>query len=405
MKSLFVSVLSFCTCLGLAQDTLRIATYNLLNYPGTDSATRNPYFRIVVHTIRPDVLVVQEMTSQAGVDGFLSNVMNAYHVGQYSTVPFNNGPDTDNSVFYKTSKLSFAGATYIPTPLRDIAEYRFLMSGSTDTLHVFSLHLKANQPDTLARLAEATVLRNYLNGLPPGSKFVTGGDYNVYRSTDPGFQKLIGSEANDNGRCKDPLDAVGNWNNNFAFRLVHTQSPRVRSFGGGSTGGMDDRFDMLLTSYSLDSSIIPSSYTSYGNDGNHFNDSINRLPNAVVPDSVANALHYAADHLPVFADFVFEPVTSVSLAEGSPSGFRLYQNYPNPFNPSTTVKFDLPATGQVRIEVFDIVGRSVAVLHDGIARAGTNTISFNGTGLSTGIYFCRMSASSVLFSRMLVLLR
>jgi len=50
-------------------DTLKIATYNLLNYPGTDTTTRNPYFRTVTSSMSPDILVTQEMTSQAGVDG------------------------------------------------------------------------------------------------------------------------------------------------------------------------------------------------------------------------------------------------------------------------------------------------------------------------------------------------
>jgi len=294
----------------VAQDTLRIATYNLLNYPGSDAAIRNPYFRTVVHTINPDVLIVQEMLSQTGVTGFLSNVMNAYQPGKYTSVPFDDGPDTDNSFYYNSSKVVYHGATYIGTALRRIAEYRFAPVGSVDTIRIYSLHLKANPEDSLVRLGEATILRDHLNSLPSGAKFIVGGDFNIYRSSEPAFLKLIGSDANDNGRCKDPLNSVGNWNNNFSFRFIHTQSPRVRGFGGGATGGMDDRFDMLLTSYSMDGVIHVPSYTSYGNDSNHFNDSINRLPNSAVPDSVANALHYAADHLPVFADFIF-PQTAV----------------------------------------------------------------------------------------------
>ena len=288
-----------------AQDTLKIATYNLLNYPGSDASTRNPYFRAVLNSMKPDVLVVQEMTSQTGVDTFRDGVLNASQPGLFSSVPFNNGPDTDNSFFYKSSKVIFLGVTYIPTALRDIAEYRFKPINSLDTVRIFSVHLKANQTDTLARLDEATILRNYLNALPPGSNFIVVGDFNTYYSSEPALVKLLESEANNNGRCKDPLNSVGNWHSNIAFKSIHTQSPRVRAFGGGSTGGMDDRFDLMLVSYPMDQHIIPSSYTAYGNDGNHFNDSINRLPNAAVPDSVANGLHYASDHLTVFARYVF----------------------------------------------------------------------------------------------------
>jgi len=79
---------------------------------------------------------------------------------------------------------------------------------------------------------------------------------------------------------------------------------------------MDDRFDIMLTSYALDPQMIPSSYTAYGNDGNHFNDSINRPPNTAVSQNVADAIHYSSDHIPVFAKFIFAQIPlSVQLIE------------------------------------------------------------------------------------------
>jgi endonuclease/exonuclease/phosphatase family metal-dependent hydrolase len=51
-------------------------SYNILNYPGNDPTTRNPYFRTVLSSVNPDIIVLQEMTSQGGVNGFLSNIMN-----------------------------------------------------------------------------------------------------------------------------------------------------------------------------------------------------------------------------------------------------------------------------------------------------------------------------------------
>jgi len=262
--------------------------------------------------MKPDILVVQEMTSSAGVTTFLNDVLNYYQSGLYSTIAFHDGTDTDNHLYFKSNKVAFISATYIPTALRDIAEYVVRILGTKDTIRLYSVHLKASQGYENDRLAEATILRNYLNNLPTGTKFMIMGDYNIYTSSEPAFQKLIGSEADNDGRCKDPLNAIGTWNNNSAFKSIHTQSTRIRSLSdGGSTGGMDDRFDIILTSYSsLDNNIIVSSYTAYGNDGNHFNDSINRLPNNAVPDSVAIGLHYTSDHIPVFCNFKFEKAAS-----------------------------------------------------------------------------------------------
>lgn len=289
-------------------DTVRVVFYNVLNYPGSTGSIRNPHFRTVIHTLKPDVLIVEEMISQAGSDQFLTNVMNAYQPGLYSTISFHNGNDTDCQLYYRPDKVTFEDANYIPTALRDIAEYKVTVNSTGDTLRLYGVHLKAGSTslDEEKRLAETTILRTHLNDLPPGAKFVVGGDYNMRGSDEAAYQKLIGSEANNNGRVKDPINRPGTWYNNSGFKDIHTQSPRTRAMGdGGATGGMDDRFDIQLVSFSLDSSIVAGRYLAYGNDGSHFNDSINRLPNNAVPDSVANGLAYASDHLPLRCDYYF----------------------------------------------------------------------------------------------------
>lgn len=260
---------------------------------------------------------MQELTSAAGVNEFLTQVLNAYTPGLYTAVPFNDGPDSDNGLFYKPARWEFVRARYLPTALRDIAEYVIRHVLSSQELRIYSVHLKASSGtvNEQARLQEATILRTHLDSLPAGTAFLIMGDFNIYSSNEPALQKLTETGSSTSGQALDPLNLVGTWSANPAFAPYHTQSPRVRSFGGGATGGLDDRFDMILTSSSMFSRLIVSSYRAYGNDGDHFNDSINRLPNAVVPDSVANALHAASDHLPVAASFIFETsVVPIQLA-------------------------------------------------------------------------------------------
>ena len=73
-----------------------------------------------------------------------------------------------------------------------------------------------------------------------------------------------------------------------------------------------------------------------------------------------------------------------------PGGFALHQNYPNPFNPSTTISFSLPRASSVQLEVIDVLGRVVESRDLGQQTAGDHSVSYDGAGLSSGIYFYRI---------------
>ena len=75
-----------------------------------------------------------------------------------------------------------------------------------------------------------------------------------------------------------------------------------------------------------------------------------------------------------------------------PEKFALYQNYPNPFNPTTTIAYDLPQDSDVRIRVFDVLGRLVTTLVDGEKRAGRHKVEFDASQLASGFYVYRIKA-------------
>ena len=85
---------------------------------------------------------------------------------------------------------------------------------------------------------------------------------------------------------------------------------------------------------------LTGSLTAYGNDGLHLNLDINNGVNFSIPDSIADALYYASDQLPVYLDVVvFKNTTEINqLAERTPVEFSLGQNYPNPFNAETSIE-------------------------------------------------------------------
>ncbi len=88
-----------------------------------------------------------------------------------------------------------------------------------------------------------------------------------------------------------------------------------------------------------------------------------------------------------------------------PAQFALLQNYPNPFNPSTKILYTLQATGQVRLSVYDLLGREVAVLVDAVQHAGEHQVSFQGQGLPSGVYFYRLQSGQGLITKKMVLMK
>jgi len=87
-------------------------------------------------------------------------------------------------------------------------------------------------------------------------------------------------------------------------------------------------------------------------------------------------------------------ITSVNRHAGqrTPGDFTLCQNYPNPFNPTTTITYSIPAPGRVSLVVYDLLGREIATLFKGDRQPGTYSETFDGSGLSTGIYLYRLQA-------------
>jgi beta-glucanase (GH16 family) len=83
----------------------------------------------------------------------------------------------------------------------------------------------------------------------------------------------------------------------------------------------------------------------------------------------------------------------------------LEQNYPNPFNPTTTIGYRLSATGHVVLTVYDVLGRAVATLKNGIEASGYHTVEFDGSQLPTGVYFYRIQTRDVVQTKRLVNLR
>ncbi len=103
----------------------------------------------------------------------------------------------------------------------------------------------------------------------------------------------------------------------------------------------------------------------------------------------------------------FEP-EQISVTDPAPeisNNFALRPNYPNPFNATTEIRFDLPLAMQTSLKVYDVLGREVAELAGGVMSAGSHTLIYDASGLSSGVYFYRLEAGAFGETRKMVLLK
>lgn len=310
---------------------LRVANWNITNYNGgRDGAFQTAiYGAFGGRSMAPDAILTQEMISSSAVNSFLSILNTApASPGDWAAAPFMDGPDTDNAFFYRTSKLAYLGKTVVavggpaPNHPRNVNRYDVQLIGYTApsaVLACFSTHMKAGSTsdDQARRMLEAQRIRANARALPAEWSYMVAGDFNVQSSTQAAYQELTGVAGNPLGRFFDPIRTPGDWNNNSAFRFVHTQDPV-------GAGGMDDRHDQILVGAPLidgdgleyiGNQSIPYSTTTWddpnhsfrawGNDGSSFDTALRVTGNTMVGASIAQALRDSAldaGHLPVFLD-------------------------------------------------------------------------------------------------------
>lgn len=107
----------------------------------------------------------------------------------------------------------------------------------------------------------------------------------------------------------------------------------------------------------------------------------------------------------------FEDITITSIGEDDivdffqPIEFELSQNYPNPFNPTTVINYQLPVNSDVRLDVYNMVGRKVATLVNSQQSAGSHQVTFDATGLASGMYVYRLQAGEFVQTRKLILIK
>ncbi|MCH8496014.1 MAG: T9SS type A sorting domain-containing protein, partial [Balneolales bacterium] len=97
--------------------------------------------------------------------------------------------------------------------------------------------------------------------------------------------------------------------------------------------------------------------------------------------------------------------TDIPLEETTPREIALDQNFPNPFNPTTRISYALPVESQVRLAVYDLLGREVAVLVNERMASGSHFVTFDASALSSGVYMYRLTAQGVVLTQKMTLIK
>lgn len=394
-KNILIIFLVFFSVKAKSQDTLTVLSYNILNYPISNS-TKADTLKPIIKYIQPDIFMITELTSSSGATTILNDALNVDGITYYQKANYVNGPDTDNMMYYNSDKLVLYSQFEIATTLRNISEYVLYynapgMTVASDTVFIYCYmaHLKASSgaSNEQQRNQEAVSLKNYMDSRTNIENVILGGDFNLYTSTEAAHNTILNGG---NVALLDPISSPGNWNNNAAFADIHTQSTRSGVLGdGGSFGGMDDRFDFIFFTNDLLTganklTYVPNSYIAVGNDGLHFNKSINATPpNTSAPINVIDALYIMSDHLPI-ALKAYVPV-NVGIEESNiiANWKGYYSNGIFKFKSNKTEK-------KLTVFVYDVLGKVIQT----ITHKNKKQFYLKMENLKLGLYFVSVTSAS-----------
>ena len=366
-----------------AQDTLTVMQYNLLYYGNYQSGFADCYetnnntqrkdecIRTIVDYVKPDIFTVCEFgATQALQTDFLRHNLNINGANYWQSDNIINYANSNiiNHIFYDSRKMGLKKHVALRTNPRDTDVYELylktpnLAAGDTTKLVCIVAHPKAGMGYEGQRRALMQVAMDYINQYYPTDNVLIMGDFNMYGASESGYRLLTQTYSNPSICFMDPLaivGGVGEWTNNNQYTAFHTQSTRSYSDECFSSGGLDDRFDFILMADEIAFSYnhlryVQGSYHAVGNDGHHFNMSVNQGNNTAVPVEVAEALFDGSDHLPVTMKIAVDAHLGVENIEAQ----SLYATVaPNPASDKANVHFFNPSQGQVQFELYSLQGQ------------------------------------------------
>ncbi len=397
-----------------AQDVITVMQYNLLEYGNYQSGFADCYetnnntqrkdecVRTLLDYVKPDIFTVCEFgATQQLLTNFVRHNLNINGVNYWQTDNIINyaGSNIINHIFYDSRKMGLKKHVALRTNPRDTDVYELylktpnLSAGDTVKLICIVAHPKAGQGYQAERRAQMQIAMDYVNQYYPKDNVLIMGDFNMYSASESGYRLLTQTYSNPEICFIDPvayIGGVGEWNNNSQFTTFHTQSTRSYSEECFSGGGLDDRFDFIPMADEIAFSYnhmryVQGSYHAVGNDGHHFNMSINQS-NTAVPADVAEALFDGSDHLPVTMKIAVDLHLGVDDNEAESLQASVA---PNPASDKAVVHFFNPSQGQVEFDLYSLQGLLMAK-ESSHYDSGSQQHELSLQGLTKGFYLLRI---------------
>ena len=403
-----------------SQDTLTIMQYNLLYYGNYNSAFAQCYestnntqhkdecIRTILSYVKPDILTVCEFgATQTLQDDFMRHNLNIYGVNYWQSDKIINYANEAiiNHIFFDSRKLGLSKHVALRTHPRDTDIYELYLKthslayGDTVKLVCIVAHPKAGEDGAGSRYAQMQTVMNYVSQNYDTENVLIMGDFNMYGASESAYQVLTRTHSNTNALFIDPLanlGGVGEWNNSYQFARFHTQSTRNDDVPCFSPGGLDDRFDFILMADEIKFSYkhlryVPNSYKAIGNDGYHFNQSINQGYNYAVTSELAQALHDCSDHLPVTMK-LYTDVPGLGIDESETPALEA-SVAPNPVSGVAKVSFFNPSAGMVQFELYSLQGQLLKRLSEHFVN-GAQQVEMDLQDVPKGFYLLRIRHSN-----------
>lgn len=378
------------------ENHIRLISYNV-EFDGLLIASRKPSYQRILNAINPDIICFNEFfnSSVSQVKLAMDEILPLGTPNGWFAVKLDAGnvlvskfPIIQNWVVYAGQRIS--------------ASLINLSSKYEKNLLVINAHLRCCTAEEI-RQREADAIISFLKDakqpggnitLPEGTPFALAGDLNLVGDYRQLRTLLTGEIVNTNlfgeGGLPDwdDTELEDLYSSHTDRRYYYTWSDESSSFPPG-------RLDFFIYS----NSVLEI--------GNNFILNTSTMSNERLTNYGLFSFdsRTASDHFPKVQDLKIPLITNLNESNINPGKFDLLQNYPNPFNPVTVVSYQLPVDSNVSIKIYDVLGNEIAVLVDGLRKAGKHSVTFNAEKMSSGIYYYQLKAGEYINTKKMVLLR